>query len=146
MDDDTLYRFESKIDKTDDCWLWMSSKDSYGYGTFSIKNYPHLAHRLTYMIYNGTIPDGMVVRHKCRNKCVNPEHLEIGTHAENNQDMIRDGTSTRGERSASAKLTADQVLEIRRRSAESRSELAKEFGLHYMYIGQIIRSERWKHI
>jgi hypothetical protein len=139
MDDQTLQRFESKIDKTDDCWLWMSSKNTDGYGTIKINKKMHVAHRVMYMLYNGTIPNGMLIRHTCRNKCVNPEHLEIGTPAENQADRLRDGTHI-------SKLTADQVLEIRRRSAESTSDLAKEFGVSSQTIYDIIRRTLWKHI
>jgi len=146
MDEDTLQRFESKIDKTDDCWLWMSSKDLDGYGKITINNKQFFAHRVFYVLYNGPIPDGMVVRHKCRNKCVNPEHLEIGTQAENMKDKVRDGTSNRGERNATAKLTADKVLEIRRRSNELQSDLAKEFGVADQTISEIINRHTWKHI
>jgi hypothetical protein len=146
MDDQTLQRLESKINKTGDCWLWTGAKSSKGYGIFCVKKKLHQAHRLMYMLYNGAIPEGLEVRHMCRNKCVNPEHLEIGTRSENCQDKVRDGTSNRGERNATAKLTAEQVLEIRRRSNELQSDLAKEFGVGTKNINQIIRRERWKHI
>ena len=145
MDDQTLQRFESKINKSGDCWLWTGAKLSGGYGKIIIDK-SYLAHRLAYILYNGTIPDGMVIRHTCRGKCVNPEHLEIGTQAENMKDMVRDGTSNRGERNATAKLTAEQVLEIRRRSGESTSELAKEFRVSIRTINNIIRGNTWKHI
>jgi len=145
MDDQTLQRLESQIDKSGDCWLWTGFKLD-GYGKSTIKKKLHIAHRVMYMLYNGTIPDGMVIRHKCRNKCVNPEHLEIGTPAENMKDMIRDGTSNRGEKNVGAKLTADQVLEIRSRSGESKSELAKEFGVSTSTVYDIIRRTLWKHI
>jgi len=146
MDDQTLQRLESKIDKSGDCWLWTGAKDRYGYGHINIKHKIHYAHRLIYMLYNGTIPDGMLIRHTCRNKCVNPEHLEIGTHADNMKDMIRDGTDNRGERNALAKLTVDQILEIRSRSNELQSNLAKEFGVSRGNINQIIARGTWKHI
>jgi len=148
MDDQALQRLESKIDKSGDCWLWTGSKTKDGYGHITIKQKLHIAHRVIYMLYNGTIPDGMVIRHTCRGKCVNPEHLEIGTQAENMKDMIRDGTrpNLKGERSPMAKLTADQVIEIRRRSTESKSELAKEFGVRYEQICKIINKIQWTNI
>jgi hypothetical protein len=145
MDDQTLQRFESNIDTSGDCWLWTGFKTK-GYGKICINKKKHFAHRLMYILYNGTIPDGMVVRHTCRGKCVNPEHLEIGTQAENMKDMVRDGTSNRGERNIGAKLTADQVLEIRHRSNELQSELAKEFRVNIRTVYDIIRGTTWKHI
>lgn len=146
MDDQTLQRLELKIDKTGDCWLWTSAKTPHGYGLITIKQKTHYAHRVMYMLYNGTIPDGLDVRHKCRNKCVNPEHLELGTRSENCQDMVRDGTVLRGERCGTSKLTADQVLEIRRRSNELQSDLAKEFGVSTTTVREIIRRETWTHV
>jgi hypothetical protein len=146
MNDHTLQRLESKIDKSGDCWLWTGAILPSGYGLINIKQQQYYVHRLIYMLYNGTIPDGMSIRHKCRGKCVNPEHLEIGTRSENMKDKIRDGTDNRGERNLAAKLTAEKVLEIRSRSNELESDLAKEFGVSIKTINQIIRRETWKHI
>jgi hypothetical protein len=146
MDDQTLQRLESKINKTGDCWLWTSATTIKGYGVIRIKQKIYYAHRVMYILYNGAIPDGLDVRHKCRNKCVNPEHLEIGTRSQNCQDMIRDGTDCHGERSPTAKLTAEQVLEIRRRFNESTIDLAKEFGVGRWTIREIITRRSWKHI
>jgi hypothetical protein len=94
-----IERFESKIqiDHKTGCWTWNGWRSEEGYGGFSCcyegksKIYP--AHRLSYMIYNGDVPDELFVLHKCNNKpCVNPEHLYIGTHKDNMNDLRDAGT------------------------------------------------------
>ena len=137
-------RFWSKVDKGGECWLWSASKNKDGYGQFRYEGTVQRAHRFSWLLSGQTIPEGNVLRHKCRNThCVNPEHLETGTIAENNADRIRDGTSTRGTKSPTAKLTEDQVKQIRARATESRVELAKEFGVCHQLISNIILRKIW---
>lgn len=85
-------RFWSKVVKKDGCWKWVGAK-SQGYGYIQIggrKDKVIRAHRLSYMLEHGEIPDGHIVRHKCDNpECCNPEHLEIGTMLDNSQDMVK---------------------------------------------------------
>jgi len=78
-------RFWSKVNKTDSCWEWTSSKNSSGYGYFGISSDNVVrAHRFSYEHYKGKIPKGLTIDHLCRNrKCVNPEHLEAVTQQEN---------------------------------------------------------------
>jgi hypothetical protein len=106
------------------------------------------AHRLSWLIAGNTIPDDKpVLRHKCRNRnCVRPEHLEVGTHAENTADRIRDETVIRGRESNLAKLTDEQVLQIRERATENQRELAREFGVAQSAISRIIGRKTWNHI
>ena len=80
-------RFWSKV-KTPlgigECWEWLGIKDAHGYGKFNIHNQMKMAHRVSYEMMLGTIPDGMELDHLCRNRgCVNPHHVEPVTHAEN---------------------------------------------------------------
>jgi hypothetical protein len=148
MDDKLIRRFFAKVNKTEECWLWTASLNHKGYGQFNINGAPVAAHRVSWLIAGNTIPDDKpVMRHKCRNRnCVRPEHLEVGTHAENSADMIRDGNSTRGERCMLSKLTAEQVLHIRSRAAETHSELAREFGVARTTITNVINRYKWNHI
>ena len=146
MDEETLERFMNFVDKTDDCWYWIGSKNNYGYGKFYLQGKKWLAHRLMYWHCYGELTEGLVVCHTCRNKCVNPEHFEEDTQSKNTADKVRDGTDARGEKHGSAKLTAAQVLEIRRRSTEKQCDLAKEFGVNYGTISAIINRQNWKHI
>ena len=98
-------------------------------------------------MHGNTIPEGLILRHKCTNKnCVNPEHLETGTQAENCADKVRDGTDARGEKCHLAKLTSKQVLEIRARAEENCIELAKEYGISPNTISKIITRRTWKHL
>lgn len=140
-------RFWNKVDKTDSCWLWTGGTSG-GYGQVKINNKMYRAHRVSWFLAGNTIPEGHVVRHKCRNRhCVNPEHIETGTYAENNGiDRVRDGTCASGEKQGHAKLTEAQVLEIRERATENQYRLAEEYGVSQGAVWLIIQRRNWKHI
>ena len=86
-------RFWAKVDKDGDCWTWMARRQPRGgYGQFQLDGRTRSAHRVAWTLTNGPIPDGLCVLHRCDNPpCVNPEHLWLGTKAENNQDMTEKG-------------------------------------------------------
>jgi DNA-binding XRE family transcriptional regulator len=105
------------------------------------------AHRVAYEVYRGPIPDGMHVCHKCDNRiCVNPDHLFLGTHAENMADMSKKNRQARGADNGSAKLTEIDVRAIRAENSKSQSELGKDYGVSQSYISKIKRRESWKHV
>jgi hypothetical protein len=109
-------RFLSKVDKNGagGCWNWTAFVGPSGYGTFWADGETKRAHRIAYELWIGEIPDGLIVRHKCRlnRKCVNPEHLEIGTHQDNMNDMKKDATRSIGICRPHSKLNDDSVKEI----------------------------------
>ena len=81
-----LERFWNKVLFTTDCWEWQASKTEKGYGQFQINYKPKRAHRISYELYNGKIPEGLQIDHLCRNtSCVNPSHLEAVTNQINHQ-------------------------------------------------------------
>jgi hypothetical protein len=150
IDEQTREKFFKRVVKTDDCWLWGGDIDKDGYGRFRFHERRIPSHRISWLITGQVIPeDKPIVRHKCRSRsCVNPDHLEVGTQIENMADKIRDGTHICGERCPSAKLTNEEVLEIRRRSAkgEKDSNLAEAFEVSRRTISFIIKGLSWKHL
>lgn len=104
---------------------------------------PVLLHRYIYEYFIGEIPKGMVVRHKCDNVlCINPNHLETGTHKDNMNDMKVRGRSTKGEKNPSAKLTDKEVEEIIRLYDEGKynqTELGNMFNVSQRHISNIVR-------
>lgn len=97
-------RFWEKVSKSDGCWEWTAFCLKSGYGWFGGKDGTEFAHRVSWVLANGAIPDGMFVLHKCDNrKCVNPAHLFLGTHEQNMADMVSKGRSTRGPRKTHCK-------------------------------------------
>ena len=87
-----MNRFEQKIDKSGDCWLWTASRNNGGYGLFKLAGKTTTAHRISYELHVGVIPDGMCVLHTCDVRmCVNPDHLFLGTQTDNMQDKANKG-------------------------------------------------------
>ncbi len=125
------------------CWEWMGQKNGYGYGLIWRDGKPVRAHRVMYELHAGK-PLGAdeVVCHRCDNpKCINPDHLFVGTRADNNADMRAKRRHKFSEAHWNAKLTASDVAEIRN-SGELQHVLAAKFGVSQPTIGRIMRGER----
>jgi hypothetical protein len=125
----------------------MGAKFGTGYGSLSAGGKAVYVHRRAYELANGPIPGGLVVRHKCDVKlCVRPDHLEVGTQADNVRDKVERGRHPRGEQGPNAKLTAAQVTEIRVKYAaggRTQRSLADEYGMHWVTVHDIVRGKRW---
>ena len=110
-------RFDEKYEPVTEsgCWIWTACSNGDGYGLIAINSQPSRAHRVSWSLHKGIIPDGVNVLHKCDNpSCVNPDHLFLGTQQDNVTDMIQKNRHNhRGEANGKAKLNDDKVREIR---------------------------------
>lgn len=134
------------------CWIFMGGL-SEGYGIVSMPGErgtaPERAHRLSYEHFNGPIPEGLFVCHRCDIRCCcNPHHLFPGTQHVNNTDMANKGRSSRGEDRPTAKLTEEIVRTMRARhaSGESISNIARLTGVSVSTARKAIRGLKWRHV
>lgn len=151
-----LERFEVKIQKTPGCWPWRGKiNEITGYGSFLWHRTPDEparewgSHRCSYLLFNGPIPDGLLVRHTCDVRfCVNPAHLVLGTDMDNKQDQIDRGHVFKGEEVVQAKLTTVRVIELRELHAQgwTQSRLAEKFGVTQATVHRAAHRISWRHI
>jgi hypothetical protein len=145
------HEFWKKVKKTSSCWLWTGSKTRLGYGTCWDGEMSRRAHRLSWELEHGPIPDGVDVLHSCDNRaCVNPRHLHLGNHRDNMKEMVARGRSAKknGTLNGRSKLTWDDVRQIRRlyrwRSKDRNTHaLAKMFGVGQHTIHRIVSNKGW---
>ncbi len=136
--------FFEKVDKSGPCWLWTASCWSGGYGRFRT----HSAHRFSWELHYGEIPEGMCVLHKCdvRN-CVRPCHLFLGTYKDNADDRDAKGRNIAhgGAKNGRSKLTPEMVEEMKRLKDEGMplKELGPKFGVTRGHAGKIVRGASW---
>ena len=130
------------------CWEWMGAYTSkYGSFTNGLGNRTR-AHKASWLINNGNIPDGLWVLHKCDNpKCVRPEHLFIGTAKENTEDMNKKARGSYGENRPASKLTWNDVDEIRLKHSNGQAirSLAREYNVSQRAMQAVVRKENWKY-
>lgn len=168
LNSNDLARFWAKVEKSpepDGCWIWLGTKTVDGYGRFRLSYAPGnaSAHRLSWEMHFGPIPEGMLVCHRCDVRaCVQPSHLFLGTAGDNWRDCVSKDRHSVGERhslrlpeghaqgirNGRSVLTEDDVREIRRRFAagESKRRLALEKGVSRPVIKAIVEGRRWTHV
>jgi hypothetical protein len=150
--EERFWRFVAPIMDDRGCWEWVGTLKPNGYGLFSFHGGGRAnAHRYSWVLHFGPIPDGLYVCHRCDNpSCVRPEHLFLGTARDNMQDASRKGRiqHLHGERSGSHKLTSAAVVDIRARvaSGEMQKTLADEYGVAHNTVSNIMSRRRWSHI
>lgn len=149
-----IKRFWSKIEKTDECWNWQRGLTADGYGTLGIGNGKTIkASRLALILTKPNPDNKPYALHTCKQnrKCCNPDHLYWGDQIDNMKDREKDGTNGQrfGEKNSFAKLTENQVIEIREKyetKQYSYDKLAEEYKIGRSSIGRIIRNEYWTNI
>lgn len=152
MNNEFAARFWAKVKLTSSCWQWNGARFKHGYGQVRIGKKLILAHRIAWTLTHRNGPGNLDVLHRCDNiLCVRPDHLFLGTHADNMRDMAIKGRSSRGEQHSSAKLTWVQVREMRKLFIPGHPEFggmafAKKYGMDNSYISAIIRGRYWKEV
>jgi len=143
-----------KININTGCWDFTGSKDLKGYGKLWDGNTMRSAHRISFIEYKGSIPDGLFVLHKCDNPgCINPDHLFLGTHNENMEDMRKKGRSCTekrlcGSRNFNSKLSENDIPKIKKRllNGESCKKIAESYSVDRTTISFIKNGTTWKHL
>lgn len=131
------------------CHLFLGYVNEDGYGRFFYEGKRALSHRASYQMHCGEIPGDLQVLHHCDNPCcVNPVHLFLGTVNDNMKDMVRKGRQSKlcGEDAGNARLTANQVVEIRREASSGKRhrDIASAYGVSRSMVSAIVRGEHWK--
>ena len=146
----TTNRFWSKVDRCgpDECWEWIGWRHK-GYGRFAIHGKTHRAHRVAYELVNGPIQDRQEVCHSCDNPaCCNPSHLFLGTHKDNMLDAINKNRFVEGEADGNAKLTTEQVVQMRTLywgGGYTLPDMARRFRVSPAIVWRVIHGISWKH-
>lgn len=143
--------FEAHVqrDPRTGCWVWTGYrlKGRMPYGQAKFEGFRGPAHRLAWLLLRGRLGVGELLCHTCDNPpCCNPDHLFVGTAADNSADMVAKGRQAKGERNGASHLTAVDVAAIRAAYAAggvSHRVLGARYGVHYTAIGKITRGQRW---
>jgi hypothetical protein len=145
-------QFSNRVKKGvgNECWVWVGARASNGYGVFKKKG----AHRVSWELHCGKIPDGLFVLHKCDNPpCVRPDHLFIGDQTDNMSDASKKGRividNMPGEKHPLSKLTEDAVRKIRAEyevGGKTQYALADKYGVSQSVIRDVVLRRGWKHV
>lgn len=146
-----IERFWQKVHKSSGCWFWIGYRNPQGYGQFKPHGRSHaiLAHRHSWEMAFGPIPQGLCVLHKCDcPSCVNPAHLFLGTRPDNSADMLRKNRFPLGESHWGHKLTEPDIEGIRRlaKNKITQVKIGRMFGVCRSTISQVLRGRTWCHV
>jgi len=147
-------RFKRLWRRVGECWLWQGAKSRGGYGRIIRGRTVLLAHRVSWELHRGSIPDGLCVLHDCPTgdnpACVNPAHLWLGTKKDNSDDMIAKGRQVilRGEQTGRSILTPRRVRAIRAAAARGMSEreICARFGISKGTRYHVVKRLQWRHV
>lgn len=145
-------RFWSKVKKTDACWLWEASTTTRGYGQISRDSDGNMikAHRASYIMAYGEISEGLQVCHSCDiPTCVRPDHLFLGTCADNLKDRNNKNRQAKGEVLGSSKLKEKDINTIRETyslGSKTMQEIALDYGVCNATVWNVINNKTWKHV
>lgn len=146
-----IAEFWSRAHREGECLIWHRARNGRGYGRFNVNGKNESAHRVAYLLANGPLPSGLVVRHACdRPACIEPRHLLLGTQLDNVRDKYERGRANQaiGSRCSSAKITERDVLTIRRMRAVGvpAKNIGRRFGLSATATIAICDGRQWRHV
>ncbi len=141
--------FEDKVIRKEGCWEWKGAPGPNGYLNIRYNRKKIMAHRVSWILYKGNIPDNLWICHSCDNRrCTNPDHLFLGTPKENSEDRDKKLRGLQGSRHHKAKLTEENVMEIKKmlKLGISSQKIAREFCVTDGTIWFIKHEKTWRHL
>jgi hypothetical protein len=127
------------------CWIWTGALDMYGYGAISISRIQRQAHRVAWRLLRGGIPDGLFVCHHCDvPACVNPEHLFLGTSADNTADKVAKNRQARGKQTAGNAQYSEELVARIKADARRVRHIALDLGIPHSTVSRIKSGKTWR--